>query len=92
MATQHKDETCCQPPQGSQSCCRVESMVSVDERGQMVLPKETRTKMNINSGDKLALVSWQKEGQVCCLCLVKADDLTGMVRDMLGPLFNEVSR
>ena len=92
MATQNKDETYCQPPQGSQSCCRVESMVSVDERGQMVLPKETRTKMNINSGDKLALVSWQKEGQVCCLCLVKADDLTGMVRDMLGPLFNEVSR
>ena len=92
MTTQSKKETCCQPPQGSQSCCRVESMVSVDERGQMVLPKEARTKMNINAGDKLALVSWQKEGQVCCLCLVKADDLTGMVRDMLGPLFNEVSQ
>jgi antitoxin PrlF len=24
------------------SCCRVESLISVDERGQMVLPKELR--------------------------------------------------
>jgi antitoxin PrlF len=32
-------------------------MVSVDERGQMVLPKDLREKANIKAGDKLAVVS-----------------------------------
>ena len=36
------------------SCCRVESIISVDERGQMVLPKDLRDKANIRAGDKLA--------------------------------------
>ena len=39
------------------SCCKVEALVSVDERGQMVLPKEVRDKANIKSGDKLAVAS-----------------------------------
>ncbi len=33
-------------------------MTSVDERGQMVLPKDVRDKANIKPGDKLAVVSW----------------------------------
>jgi AbrB family looped-hinge helix DNA binding protein len=38
-------------------CCKVESLINVDERGQMLLPKELRDKANIHPGDKLALVS-----------------------------------
>ncbi len=34
------------------SCCKVESLISVDERGQMVLPKELRDRANIRPGDK----------------------------------------
>jgi len=41
--------------------------VGVDERGQMVLPKEIRERAKIGAGDKLALVSMEKDGEICCL-------------------------
>jgi antitoxin PrlF len=68
----------------------VEAMVSIDERGQMVLPKELRDKAGIHAGDKLAVVSMEKNGETCCLSLIKAESLTGMVKGMLGPLMEEV--
>jgi len=34
---------------------RIESIVSVDERGQMVLPKVVREKLKIDPGGKIAL-------------------------------------
>jgi antitoxin PrlF len=71
-------------------CCKVESIVSVDERGQMVLPKDLREKAEIKPGDKLAIVSMEKNGKVCCLSLIKADELEGMVKSMLGPVMDEV--
>ncbi len=70
---------------GKGACCRVEAMVTVDDRGQMVLPKDVRERAGIRNGEKLALVSWGEAG--CCLALVKADALGGMVKDLLGPLF-----
>lgn len=65
-------------------------MISIDERGQMVLPKEIRDKANIRPGDKLAVVSWEKDGKVCCLTLIKADELGGIVKNILGPLIKDL--
>jgi AbrB family looped-hinge helix DNA binding protein len=67
----------------------VEAVLSVDDRGQMVLPKDVREKAGIRTGDKLALISWEREGKICCLALMKADSLSGMVKGILGPLMNE---
>lgn len=67
-------------------CCRVEAVVGVDERGQMVLPKDVREKAGLRAGDKLAVVMWQREGEVCCLVLVKADKLDDPVRSLIGGL------
>lgn len=72
------------------SCCKVEALISVDERGQMVLPKEIRDKADIHAGDKLALVSWEKDGKVCCFTLIKAGDFGDMVKGLLGPMMKEV--
>ncbi|CAJ37438.1 putative transcription regulator (AbrB family) [Methanocella arvoryzae MRE50] len=69
---------------------KVEALVSVDERGQMVLPKDLRDRAGIKPGDKLAIVSWEKDGSICCMSLVKADALAGMVKDMLGPMVKEL--
>lgn len=69
-------------------CCKVESVLSVDERGQMVLPKDVREKAGIGTGDKLALISWTRDGEVCCLALMKVENLSGMIKDVLGPLVN----
>jgi antitoxin PrlF len=76
-------------PCASPSGCRVEAVLSVDERGQMVLPKEVRERAGIQTGEKLALISCEKEGKVCCLALIRAGDLSGMVQGILGPLFGE---
>ena len=80
----------CAPPSKVTSCCRVESVVSVDERGQMVLPKDIRDKAGIHPGDKLAVVKWEKDGKVCCIVLLKAEELTEMVKGMLGPVMKEM--
>jgi AbrB family looped-hinge helix DNA binding protein len=72
------------------SCCKVESLISVDERGQMVLPKDLREKANIKPGDKLALVSWEKEGEICCMALIKSEYLAGHVIDFLGPVMKDM--
>lgn len=72
------------------SCCKVESIVSIDERGQMVLPKNLREKAKIRPGDKLAIVSWDKDGEICCFYLIKADSLGERVRDFLGPMMKEI--
>jgi antitoxin PrlF len=74
---------------GSPAGCRVEAILGVDERGQMVLPKEVRERAGIQTGEKLALISCEKDGKVCCLALVKAGELSGMVKGILGPLFGE---
>jgi antitoxin PrlF len=83
-------ESCCAPGSGPVSCCRVESLISVDERGQMVLPKELRDKANIKAGDKLALISWEKDGEICCISLIKADYLAEKVKEFLGPVMRDV--
>ncbi len=71
---------------GAGGCCQVASLVSVDERGQMILPKDIRERAGIHAGDKLAVVVWENEGAFCCLTLIKADGLGGMVKKMLGPV------
>jgi len=87
-----KDEngSCCLPKDRGISCCKVESVISVDERGQMVLPKEIRDKTKIRAGDKLAVISWEKDGKVCCISLIKAEDLAEMIKDLLGPMMEEI--
>jgi antitoxin PrlF len=74
----------------SPGCCKVEAVVPVDERGQMVLPKEVRDRAGIRPGDKLAVTLIRGEAGVCCIALMKVDALSEMVKDMLGPVMKEV--
>ena len=83
---------CCASSGNDQPCCKVESVVSVDERGQMVLPKDLREKANIKAGDKLAVVSCGQNDAVMYLALIKVDDLSSLVKQMLGPVFKEMSK
>ncbi len=71
-------------------CCKVESVIGIDERGQLVLPKELRVKANMKAGDKMAVVSWERGGEVCCIVMIKAEGLTKMVADMLGPVMKDL--
>lgn len=77
---------------GEAGCCRVEALVGVDERGQMVLPKEMRERAGIKAGDKLAAVSFERDGKVCCIALIRAEDFAATVRGLLGPMVSELTK
>ena len=91
MKKKAKTGSCFDAVGGALSCCKIESLISVDERGQMVLPKEMRDKANIRPGDKLALISWEKNGKVCCISMIKAEDFGDMVKGLLGPMMKEMA-
>ena len=74
----------------SLKCCQVEAIVSVDARGQIVLPKEIREKVGVKAGDKFVVASSQSEGKVCCLFLIKADEFAETVREALGPIAKDI--
>jgi len=75
-----------------QPCCQIEAMVRTDERGQMVLPKHVRERAGIESGEALALVSWRREGAICCLCLIKAQKVGELTQHYLGPILGGESK
>lgn len=76
-------DACCE------SSCQVEAVVSVDERGQMVLPRKVRVLASIKTGERLAVVVWRHEDALCCISLVKAEALTAMTQKLLGPMMRE---
>jgi AbrB family looped-hinge helix DNA binding protein len=76
-------KTCCPPV--SEKKYEVEAVATVDERGQMVIPKSIRDRAGIRPGDRLAIVTLVREGRVCCLHLFRADELAKGVQDILEP-------
>ncbi len=82
-----EEPTCCVPA----STCKVEAVVSVDERGQMLLPKDLREKARIRAGDKLAAVSCERNGEVCCISLIKVEELSATVKGFLRPIFSDMA-
>ncbi len=88
MAKKDENMSCCSP--ADMGCCKVESVITVDERGQTVLPKEIRDKAKIHAGDKLAVINWEKDGEVCCMSLIKVEKLAEIVKGMLGPVMKDI--
>lgn len=83
-----KGKKCC--PSQPAASYQIEAIISIDERGQMVLPKETRAKAGFRAGDKLALVGWRKGDRVCCLSLIKVDEMSEMLGELVGSLMAAV--
>ena len=71
------------------ACCGIEAIVTVDARGQLVLPKEVRDQAGIRPAEKLAVVIMKSEGRVCCVSLMKTEALSNAVRDVLAPAMQE---
>jgi len=70
--------------------CQVDALVTIDGRGQIVLPKEVREKADIKEGEKFVLISNKSGGKGCCLFLVKADFFSETVKNTLGPMLKEI--
>ena len=73
-------------------CFRIDAVISMDAKGQIVVPKDLRERADIKPNEKLAVVACEKNGEVCCLIMVKAERLVGAVTKTLGPLLKSVTR
>jgi antitoxin PrlF len=72
--------------------CTIEAILSLDDRGQIVIPKDVRENTGIKPGEKLALISLTNEEEVCCLVLIRTGHLSGMVKDALSPLAESLKK
>jgi AbrB family looped-hinge helix DNA binding protein len=75
---------------GEQACCRIDAVVTIDSKGQIVLPKDIREKAKLKPDGKLALIGCERGGEICCLVMVKAERLGRSVSSVLGPLLKDV--
>jgi AbrB family looped-hinge helix DNA binding protein len=89
MSKEKEEEESCRVAVAS-GCCKLEALVRVDERGQIVLPKDVRERAGIKAGDKLAVVASRKGEKVCCIMLVRAENLTESIREAFGPLLADL--
>jgi AbrB family looped-hinge helix DNA binding protein len=69
---------------------RIEAVASIDDRGQMVIPKAIRERADLKAGDKLAISVMENDGRVCCITLIKTEELADRVRDILGPAVKDI--
>ena len=71
-------------------CCKIDAVVSIDAKGQIVLPKDLREKAKLKPNDKLAVMAFERDGEVCCIMMVKAEALGEPVKKMLAPVLKGV--
>lgn len=69
---------------------KVDAIVAIDSRGQIVLPKDLREKAKLKNGDKLAIMACEKGGEICCMVIVKAEGLGEAMSNILSPILKQV--
>ena len=74
----------------NEGCCRVDAVISIDSKGQIVLPKDVRVKAKLKSEDKLAVIGCTQNDEICCIMLVKAEKLSDTIKNMLGPMLRDI--
>jgi len=73
----------------SKECCKIDAVVSIDAKGQIVLPKDLRERAKLKPNDKLALIGFEHDGDICCIVMVRADALGSTVKKALGPMLKD---
>ncbi|MEM2099410.1 MAG: HgcAB-associated protein [Candidatus Bathyarchaeia archaeon] len=74
--------------ENKKECCKISAIVTIDTKGQILLPKDLREKAKLKPNDKLALIGFERSnGELCCIVMLKADALEDTVKNMLEPIF-----
>lgn len=73
-----------------ETSCKVNAIVTIDAKGQIVLPKDLREKAKLKPDDKLAVIGCESKGEICCFMMVKAERFGNSVKNMLGPMLKEI--
>lgn len=64
----------------------VEAVVTVDSKGQIVLPKGLRERAGFKLNEKIGLISLEKEGVVYCIIMIKAESLGNAITETLSQI------
>ncbi len=81
------ENSCCDP---ISTCCKVESIVTVSSKGQIVLSPGIQESMNLRQGDKLVSILMNANSDSPMVVLMKADNFGGVVRNFLGPIMKDI--
>ncbi len=71
---------------------KAEAVVSVDDKGQIVLPTEVRAKAKISAGDKLVLGSLTKDGETFLLMMLKSELFVEHVKEAISPVMKDLMK
>ena len=63
---------------------KIDAVVTVDAKGQVVIPKSLREKAGFETNGKIAILSLEKDGKFCCLLMIKAEKLDEAVKKTLS--------
>jgi AbrB family looped-hinge helix DNA binding protein len=74
----------------SEGCCNIDAVVTVDTKGQIVLPKDIREKAGVKPNDKLAIIGCERDGVICCILMIKTEKLGNSVSKTIGPMLKDV--
>ena len=74
----------------NEDACKIDAIITMDAKGQIVIPKDLREKADLKPTDKIAVVAYEKEGKVCCIMMIKAERLTGAISKTLSPLLKGI--
>lgn len=70
---------------------KISAVVNVDNKGQILLPKDLREKAEINAGDKLVLIAGCDENdEICCFILVKSETIDESLRNSIKPMLRGI--
>ena len=87
-----KNDNCDSVCSTDTSCCETEAIVKIDDRGQILFPKDLRTDLNIKPGDKFIVVTMKKkDGNIGFFSLIKANEFTGIVENFIAPIVAEIN-
>jgi len=73
-------------------CCRIDAVVTIDSKGQIILPKDIREKAKLKPNDKLAVIGCGEDDETCCIIMIKTEKLANTLKGFLGPMLQEVLR
>jgi AbrB family looped-hinge helix DNA binding protein len=66
---------------------KIDAVATMDAKGQIVLPKDLRERMGLQPYQKIALVTFGQNQNLCCVLLIKTEKLEEAVAKTLSEMF-----
>lgn len=89
MVRRAKEQKPSLPATKTGAYCKIEAIITIDKRGQIVLPKKVRQRAGFTAGSNLAIIICEGATRIHCVSLVKAEHFADLVKQFLGPMLGE---